>query len=78
MNKSWVSQLKRIKNDALKKYSNLGEIFVDIFDEKMETLDALLKTDRKIAAGEIEKSELARRKQVRLRKKYRELGGSYD
>ena len=78
MNKSWVSQLKRIKNDALKKYSNLGEIFVDIFDEKMETLDALLKTDRKIAAGEIEKSELARRKQVRLLKKYRELGGSYD
>ena len=78
MNKSWVSQLKQIKNDALKKYSNLGEIFVDIFDEKMETLDALLKTDRKIAAGEIEKSELARRKQVRLLKKYRELGGSYD
>ena len=49
-NKLQISQLKRIRNDALKRYSNLGETFTHIDDEKTKTVDALLKIGRKIAA----------------------------
>ena len=78
-NKLRISQLKPIRNDALRKPSNLRKTFVDIDDKKTKTLDALLKIDKKIAAGEIEKSELAKARceRARLLKKYRELGGSY-
>ena len=54
-NKSRISQLKRYRKEFLNKYSSLGETFVDIDDEKTETLDKLLDLDRKLASGEIKK-----------------------
>ena len=55
MNKSRISQVKRIRKELLNRYSSLGETFVDIDDEKTETLDKLLDIDRKLASGEIKK-----------------------
>ena len=54
-NKSRISQLKRYRKEFLNRYSSLGETFVDIDDEKTETLDKLLDLDRKLASGEIKK-----------------------
>ena len=50
-----MSQLKRIRKEALERYTSLGKTFADIDDEKMKMLDALLNIDRKLVAGEIEK-----------------------
>ena len=58
-NKSRISQLKRIKIEALQRYTSLEETFVDINNEKTEILDALLNIDRKLAVQEIEKSKMA-------------------
>ena len=55
MNKSRISQLKQMRKELLNGYSSLGETFVDIDDEKAETLDKLLDIDKKLASGEIKK-----------------------
>ena len=54
-NKSRISQLKRMRKELLNRYSSLGETFVNIDDEKTETLDKLLDVDRKLASGERKK-----------------------
>ena len=56
MIKSRISQVKRIRKELLNRYSSLGETFVDIDDEKTETLGKLLDIDRKLASGEIKKT----------------------
>ena len=50
-----ILQLKRIRNEALQRYTSLGETFVNTDDEKTEILDALLSINRKLAAGELKK-----------------------
>ena len=45
-NKSRISQWKQMRKELLNRYSNLGETFVDINDEKSETLDKLLEVER--------------------------------
>ena len=45
MNKSKISQLNQIRKELLNKYRSLGETFVDIDNEKIETLDKLLDID---------------------------------
>ena len=52
-NKSWISQLKRMRKELLNNCSSLRETFGNIDDEKTETLDKLLDIDRKLATGEI-------------------------
>ena len=56
MNKSKISQLKQYKKELLNKTSSLGETFVDIDEEKTETLDKLLDIDKNLASGEIKKN----------------------
>ena len=56
MNKSKISQLKKYKKELLNKTSSLGETFVDIDEEKTETLDKLLDIDKNLASGEIKKN----------------------
>ena len=56
MNKSKISQLKQYKKELLNKTSGLGETFVDIDEEKTETLDKLLDIDKNLANGEIKKN----------------------
>ena len=51
-NKSWISQLKRMRKELLNNCSSLRETFGNIDDEKTETLDKLLDIDRKLATGE--------------------------
>ena len=40
-----------MRKELLNRYSSLGDTFVDIDDEKTETLDKLLHIDRKLARG---------------------------
>ena len=79
-NKSRLAQLKRIRKELLNCYSDFGEIFVDIHDEKNEVLDELLDVERKLAFGEVKRGELTslRRKRNKLKNKYKSLGGNYD
>ena len=53
-----------MRKELLNKYSSLGETFVDIDDEKAETLDKLLDIDRKLASREIKKNALTTREKV--------------
>ena len=55
MNKSRISELKKMRKKLLNRCSSLGDTFVDIDDEKRETLDKLLHIDIKLASGEIKK-----------------------
>ena len=59
-----------MRKELLNSYSGLGETFVDIDDEKTETLDKLLDIDRKLASGEIKKNASTTRERSRLMKKY--------
>ena len=53
-----------MRKELLNKYSSLGEMFVDIDDQKAETLDKLLDIDRKLASREIKKNALTTREKV--------------
>ena len=60
-----------MRKELLTRYRNLTETFVDIDDEKTETLDKLLDIDRKLASGEIKKYASITRERKKLIKKYR-------
>ena len=77
-NKSRISQLKGYRKELLNRYSRLGEIFVDIDNEKTETLDKVLDLDRKLASRKILKNASITHERNKLAKKYRSLGGNYD
>ena len=63
-----------MRKELLNRYSSLTETFVDIDDEKTETLDKLLGIDRKLASGEIKKKASITRERKKLVIKYRSLG----
>ena len=73
-NKSRISQLKGYRKELLNRYSSLGEIFVDIDNEKTETLDKVLDLDRKLASRKILKNASITPERNKLAKKYRSLG----
>ena len=64
--------------ELLNRYSSLGETFVDLQDEKAETLDKQMNIDKKLASDEILKNASITRERNKLIKKYRSLGGIYD
>ena len=55
MNKSRISELKKMRKKMFNRCSSLGDTFVDIDDEKTETLDKLLYIDTRLASREIKK-----------------------
>ena len=55
MNKSRILQLKKMRKELFNRCSSLGDTFVDIDEEKTETLDKLLYIDTRLASGEIKK-----------------------
>ena len=67
-----------MRKELLTRYRNLTETFVDIDDEKTETLDKLLDIDRKLASGEIKKDASITHERNKLIKKYSSLGANYD
>ena len=54
-NKSRISQLKQYRKELLNRNGSLGETFVDIDDQKTESLYKLLDLDRKLASDDIKK-----------------------
>ena len=55
MNKSRILELKKMRKELFNRCSSLGDTFVDIDEEKTETLDKLLYIDTRLASGEIKK-----------------------
>ena len=62
-----------MRKELLNRYISLGEIFVDIYDQKTETLNKLLDINRKLASGEILKNASTTYERNRLIQKYRNL-----